>query len=328
MFKKIFYVVLFLCIGLVLCMIIKSITSINKSTATNLNILEENYIQTQPLTIDLEDNTSIDLEEYIKGALYDEFDKMNLNEEVLKAMSIIIRTHIYKLKEELANENVDNISLTKEECGYNYNENYTNKYGEIVDSTKSRVILYNAKLIDAFYCMCSRGTTRDGIENLQSEEYGYLKSVEVKDDMDAQGYLTLVYYKKDELRNIISDNFDIDIGEDYNADIIDASNTCSSGYVKEVKIHYISTNETAKNNTDNNTIDNYITIAGEDFAKAVGLKSACFYIEEFNGGIRMISKGIGHGYGLSIMGANKMADKGKNYEEILHYFYKDIILSE
>lgn len=301
MFKKIFYIVLIGFIALVFYMLI-SVLCVGK--VTKKDTLNVNNSMPQTIIIDLENNNSIDCEEYIKGALYQEFEDIKPNEEVLKALSIIIRTHIYKVR-----ENVNKDMITKTECGYEYNKNYTQEYSKIVDSTKSNVILYNTQLIDAFYCMCSGGVTKDGVENLKSEEYGYLQSVEVKEDCEAQGYLTLVYYKKDELRELIKDRFDIDLGEDYTSDMIDMSNMCSSGYVKNIKIN------------------NYI-IDSEEFAKAVGLMSTCIYIEEFNGGIRMISKGIGHGYGLSIVGADAMADKGKNYEEILHYFYKDIIISE
>ena len=34
--------------------------------------------------------------------------------------------------------------------------------------------------------------------------------------------------------------------------------------------------------------------------------------------------GYGHGVGMSQNGAKGMADTGKNYQEILTYFYKDV----
>ena len=37
-------------------------------------------------------------------------------------------------------------------------------------------------------------------------------------------------------------------------------------------------------------------------------------------------RGIGHGYGLSQAGADYMAAEGWDYQDILHYYYKNISL--
>ena len=43
-----------------------------------------------------------------------------------------------------------------------------------------------------------------------------------------------------------------------------------------------------------------------------------------DGGFRLQGKGWGHGVGLCQIGAAVMADRGYRYDEILHYYYKDI----
>lgn len=63
---------------------------------------------------------------------------------------------------------------------------------------------------------------------------------------------------------------------------------------------------------------------GEEIQAALGLPSAAFTLEEHEGMVRAVCKGIGHGYGLSQQGAHGMAQEGKTAEEILKYYYQNI----
>ena len=65
---------------------------------------------------------------------------------------------------------------------------------------------------------------------------------------------------------------------------------------------------------------------GEAVRQALHLNSACFYFSELDGKIRILTKGIGHGLGLSQYGANELAKQGKNYQDILKYYYQDVTL--
>ena len=58
------------------------------------------------------------------------------------------------------------------------------------------------------------------------------------------------------------------------------------------------------------------------------MNSACFYISEIDCRVRIVTKGLGHGYGLSIYGANEMAKEGKTYQEILSYYYSGIEITK
>lgn len=53
------------------------------------------------------------------------------------------------------------------------------------------------------------------------------------------------------------------------------------------------------------------------------LPSGCFVIEKKRAGILLSGGGYGHGVGMSQNGAKKQADLGKNYKEILQYYYPD-----
>ncbi len=66
--------------------------------------------------------------------------------------------------------------------------------------------------------------------------------------------------------------------------------------------------------------------SGEEIRQALSLPSSSFTMEEREGKIRIICKGIGHGYGLSQYGADAMAREGKGAEEILKYYYQNIVI--
>lgn len=60
---------------------------------------------------------------------------------------------------------------------------------------------------------------------------------------------------------------------------------------------------------------------GLEIANALQMSSCCMSFEEFEGKLRVISRGIGHGYGMSQWGASRMGEEGKHWEEILKYYY-------
>ena len=70
------------------------------------------------------------------------------------------------------------------------------------------------------------------------------------------------------------------------------------------------------------------TINGENFRETYGLSSSCFELQEFQKNTRAITKGVGHGLGLSQYTANEMAKEGKTYKEILEYFFEGTEIKE
>jgi stage II sporulation protein D len=62
-------------------------------------------------------------------------------------------------------------------------------------------------------------------------------------------------------------------------------------------------------------------MSGEKFADMFGLKSAFFAFEYRDGSVKITTKGVGSGFGMSIYTANLMAADGSGLEEILKKFY-------
>ena len=162
------------------------------------------------------------------------------------------------------------------------------KLEKIWDDTQGQVILYQDKLALVPFHQVSNGKTRDGQEVLGSEQYAYLKTRECPKDVEAD-------------RQMESRFIDVK-----NAKVISYD---SVGYVLEVQV-------------------GEETVSGENFRETYGLSSGCFELQSFQENTRVITKGVGHGLGLSQYTANEMAKEGKSYKEILDYFYEGIEIQE
>ena len=69
-------------------------------------------------------------------------------------------------------------------------------------------------------------------------------------------------------------------------------------------------------------------VNAENFRETYGLASGCFELQAFEKNTRVITKGVGHGLGLSQYTANEMAKEGKKYQEILQFFFEGTEIKE
>ena len=120
------------------------------------------------------------------------------------------------------------------------------------------------------------------------EEYPYLKKVTCPKDLEDEWQIQTTMVKN-----------------------LDAKVTAldSAGYVKKVRV-------------------GEETMSGEAFREEYHLASSSFILQKYDGKLRIITCGVGHGYGMSQYTANEMAKKGKTYKEILGYFYKKTKIRE
>ena len=154
--------------------------------------------------------------------------------------------------------------------------------------TEGQVILYEDKLALVPFHRLSNGKTRSGKEVLGTEDYPYLQSLECMADVSAEN----------QVQNIFIPETDVQI------ESWDSAGYVTSLTVKEEKMN------------------------GEEFREKYGLPSSCFEVQDFDGQTRILTKGIGHGLGLSQYSANEMAKEGKTYEEILQNFYPGTEIKE
>ena len=68
--------------------------------------------------------------------------------------------------------------------------------------------------------------------------------------------------------------------------------------------------------------------SGEQLRQALSLRSACFSVQYADGTFRFVSRGFGHGVGMSQFGADAMAKNGSSYAEILAHYYPGTTLCQ
>lgn len=242
---------------------------------------------------------NIELEDYIVGVVAGEMPA-SFNEEALKAQAIASRTYaMYKMKNsngtyDLVTDKTNQVYITEDKMKSLWQENfdyYFEKIKKAVYDTKDLIMTYNADIILSLYFARSNGKTEDAILVFGSNEE-YLKSVESPEE----SLTSEVTISKDEFCNKLN----------ISCDAINISNVLksSSGRINSLNI-------------------NGKTFKGTEIRTLFDLKSTDFDIS-IGSEIKFVTKGYGHGVGMSQYGANKLAQNGKNYEEILKHYYQNI----
>lgn len=256
-----------------------------------------------------EGDIRLDAEEYLIGAVA-AYMPASYEDESYKAMAVVLRTVIRKAME--GNQEIDETALGTERMtidnmqkawGDSFSENYK-RYQRAVDATEGEVITYQGELADAYFHRISAGVTNTW------EGCAYLCSVPSKPDLRADRAMSFLSFELTDFWEKAKENWQLDWPEDmdFTAEMLMEQIQLNEGtapYIQNVKI-----------------LDK--EIKAEEFRQAYSLSSTAFTIEEYNGKIRIITKGNGHGYGMSLYGANEMALEGKNYKSILETYYTKI----
>ena len=214
--------------------------------------------------------------------------------EALKAQAVIARTNLYRDPDMEIKENEDNLKENLDRITF------------CVEDTRGEILTCKGEPIDAAYHAVSSRRTRNAAEVPGQEDKTYLASVDSSQDIKAEEYLTIVYMEKKEMAGKLEPLLEKEkVDPEKLPDSLKIQERDSAGYV--TKIQY-----------------GEITLNGEAVRAALGLPSACFYFSQLEGRVRITVKGLGHGLGMSQYGANEMAKEGKDYREILNYYYQDI----
>ena len=193
----------------------------------------------------------------------------------------------------------------QERWGNDYVKNY-NRVATAVMDTAGEILTYKGKLCDTMYHAASGGHTEDS-ENVYANAIPYLRGVESPyEDPDTQADVAI---GTSELVALIAAKYpDSGITEETVKDEIEIRSTFESGRVEKLRL-------------------GKTEITGKQARSLFGLKSAMFTITWSEDGIVFHTKGYGHGVGLSQNGANGMAKHGSTYDEILHHYYTDVVLT-
>ena len=219
--------------------------------------------------------------------------------EALKAQAVIARTNLSRDPDLVIEKNQENQEENLETITF------------CVEETAGEILTWKGEAIDAAYHAVSSGNTRNAAEVSGQEGKDYLQSVESRQDISSMEYLNIIYMEKQEmaqkLQGLLGAAATVDAEGLPDSLTIEARD--SAGYVTRVRC-------------------GSVVLNGEAVRDALGLSSSCFYFSRSDGKIRITCKGEGHGLGLSQYGANELAKEGKNYREILKYYYQDVKISK
>lgn len=261
-------------------------------TFNNLNNKTNNYlVDSFMVNICLDDNSlcEISLREYLLGVLMTKYLE-SLQLETLKTMAILYQTFAFKMMEEnscvLSN---NRFAIYKP---YDYHkadmkdyDAVIKKLNEVIDEVDGIYVSYGSNYILPFMHYSNSGKT------LANKNYPYLSSVKSLWDLASPYYIEVNDFSYEDLNRKLKIN--IDNSSDVN--IIDDN-------YKKLKL-------------------GSSIFSMQEIRSVLNLKSTDIYIIVNKDHLRIISKGWGNSYGLSIFGSDELARNGCRYFNILKYYF-------
>lgn len=253
---------------------------------------------------DGKDIREISFEDYVMGVTARQID-MGMHLETIKAQTLIVRTSLKKQLQDLPGELLSEEYMTLDEM---QRKGILDKLSQAAEATKGQVLTYEGNLVAPPYHATSSGKTRSGEVLHAQTEYGWLVGVPSEQDVEDERYLHIEMLSENKLRKSISAALQGSLKGGELLEQIEVMARDESNYVLQVQV-------------------GDEIISGERFREILGLNSSCFYIEKTDKKIRVTTKGVGHGLGLSQFGANKLSQAGQSYVEILQYYFPKCIIA-
>ncbi|AOH56558.1 stage II sporulation protein D [Peribacillus muralis] len=258
---------------------------------------------------------NIPLEEYVAGVVASEMP-VSFEPEALKAQSLAARTFLVKQMLSPSKINLpegtditDSIQYhqifkNKEELASEWGKDYQanlSKVQKAVDATKGQIITYDEKPIDASFFSTSNGYTENS-EDYWGNETPYLKSVDSPWDLQSPKFQNQTSIPVPEFEELLGTklNNDVNIGT-----------ILSKSEGNRIKFIEISDKK----------------YSGKAIRNKLKLNSSDFTFKREGNKVIINTRGNGHGVGMSQYGANGLAMEGKNYKDIVHYYYQDVTIS-
>ncbi len=261
----------------------------------------------------------MNIDEYLKGVVSAEMPA-NFEVEALKAQAIAARTytllHVIQ-KPELKLEHKGGDICTdfrhcqayktkdqlKEGWGLVNYFRYYEKISKCVNDTTDRIIVYNNEIINPLYHSTSSGKTENS-EDVFIESVPYLRSVISQGEAASPRYSSKTVISLNDFKSKL---------KEFDSNIIIKGNTCDIKVIERTESGSVKSIQIANR-----------ILSGKDVRRIFSLNSTNFNITIEKNNVVFSTLGYGHGVGMSQFGANYLAKQGKNYEEILKYYYKDV----
>ncbi len=259
----------------------------------------------------------IAVREYVIGAVCAEMPA-SFEVEALKAQAVAAHTYAHRLA--LLAQNGTDKSLkgayfsddsskyqafyTNDEIREVYGERYDEYYGKVsaaVDAVLPEILTYeDAPIIAAFHAMSSGRT--ESAEHVWGTQTAYLVPVDSSTDLQAPRYEQTAVFSQEEVQKLLEGA---------------REGLLLSGGAEE----WFSVPEITESGTVLQIHAGNCIFTGQEIRSLFSLRSAAFTVDFADGEFTFTTKGYGHNVGMSQYGANAMAKEGKNYREILAYYY-------
>lgn len=236
-------------------------------------------------------------------------------EEALKAQAVLTRSSLYYFRKnteetsgsggsgETAQDSVweEEMEICRRDRNRDSYREALKKMETAAEATRGEVLYFQGEICRGIFHRVSAGSTRMGDEVLG--EAAYLTGVESPGDTGSPDYLHGHYFSPEALRARIGECFPrAQLSEEPILDQLEILERDSADYVMVMRV-------------------GNLQVPGEAFRDRLELSSSNFTIQELDGRIRILCRGLGHGMGMSQYGAARMAEQGSTYREILaHYF--------
>lgn len=180
-------------------------------------------------------------------------------------------------------------------------EEYAGRITRAVGETDGLCVLYEGRPIRALFFSSAPGSTVDA-QAVWGTAAPYLVSVESPEGDEVPNYHSRLTLTAKEVRELIG-------GRHPDADLSGAPGEWFSDFARE------------PSGTVNTVRVGGVTLKGGEVRSLLGLRSACFTVTAAGDQLTFDVTGYGHGVGMSQYGANAMAAEGKDFREILTWYY-------
>lgn len=201
----------------------------------------------------------------------------------------------------------------EEKAGASETESYYNRLQQAMQETENQVLFYQDTYALVPFHQSSNGMTRSAQEVLGVDTSPYLAVRECPLDKEADDEMQITTFDYKDVQAKCQ-SFLVAVAEEeanktYAISDFEIISHDSAGYVLQMRI--------------GETI-----CTGDQFRDALSLTSSAFSLKDVDGKLKITTMGKGHGLGMSQWTAQQMAKSGKNYEEILQFFFEGTTLTD
>ena len=304
-------IVLTICMALIPCL-----------AFTGVKARDNNTEMTVGVYITAEDRVEeYSLEDYTTGAVLAQMPA-DFSEEALKAQAVLARTYIYRramTEEDSPTKSLHGALISDDEHTYQSfftPEEARELYGDDYEKARRRVqkavrdapwiLTYNGEPITPAYHSASSGITESAL-CAWGQDIPYLQPAESRSDTELKGIESRTSIPIEDMRSISHDSFGINLTGTPDNWLTTEQN--ERDYVTSVTMCGTKVNVQEFNNT-------------------LGISSPRFTYEIKGDAFVFTARGYGHMVGMSLYGANSMAENGSSCKEILDHYFKDCTLQE